>query len=278
MDEGITLCRLVLEATSAAVWEYDAAADRFTLRIAGKAEGILETVAFPSFSESIRSDALVHAEDVELTLSVLRGEWKQDVRIRCDFFGAGMGWVLLSRCRRREETRRMGALRDITAEKKQESELLHQASHDGLTRLLNQCASQDAVQACLDRGWTGTLFLLDLDRFKEINDTRGHLYGNQVLIRFAHALTRTASPGDVLGRVGGDEFILFINGCGRAEAVRSADSLLRRLAEAATPCSAGVATVRPGDVYDALFARADRALYEAKRNGRSNWVFAENQK
>ncbi|MEZ5627512.1 MAG: GGDEF domain-containing protein [Rhodocyclaceae bacterium] len=124
-----------------------------------------------------------------------------------------------------------------------------------------------------------TLMALDLDHFKRVNDTYGHPGGDTVLRQFARRCEMAVRESDVVGRVGGEEFMVAMNGAGAAEAADVAERL--RAAVAHKPVvlspsqsvdisiSIGLATLCDGDDVVALVARADAALYRAKRNGRN---------
>ncbi|HZJ88900.1 MAG TPA: GGDEF domain-containing protein, partial [Sphaerochaeta sp.] len=168
----------------------------------------------------------------------------------------------------------IGLLSDISADEKEKAVLRSQADTDGLTGVLNQVAFRKQVERVLQSREDGSFdvfILLDFDNFKEINDTYGHLEGNRHLQGLASLLKTLFSEAEVLGRVGGDEFALYLSD------VRSLDET-RELAEAINPAyqrrlessftlSVGVAKVEKGDTFDTLFNRADVALYASKRAG-----------
>ncbi|HEX4766809.1 MAG TPA: diguanylate cyclase [Lichenihabitans sp.] len=131
----------------------------------------------------------------------------------------------------------------------------------------------------------GRLFsigLVDLDHFKAVNDTYGHDFGDAVLRTFAEAGRASVRREDMFGRVGGEEFMVIVSGPqGDAEAVlgrlrtRLAHSRRNGLQGVSCTFSAGIAGWRPGDSVDALYRRADQALYAAKRSGRNQVSLAK---
>jgi len=152
------------------------------------------------------------------------------------------------------------------------------AAGDPLTGLANRRVLEDALHREVERAFrtngSVSFMVLDLDYFKEINDTRGHQAGDRVLQDVAEALASGTKGFDLAARYGGDEFAVLLPGCQRADAPVVAERL-RALAAEAMPdgranLSAGVATL-PGDAMDAeaLVSAADRALYAAKREGRA---------
>ena len=159
------------------------------------------------------------------------------------------------------------------------SELAHEARHDQLTGLLHHHAFVRELDLELERaaryGHGVTLVFIDLDRFKEINDTLGHPEGDQVLERVAAAFRESLRSSDLAGRMGGDEFALYLveadEKSGPRLLVRLEDRLDELIAEGRLPASctfsAGLARYpdEASDV-DGLFRLADRRLYEAKRS------------
>src|SRR5579875_2440218 len=154
----------------------------------------------------------------------------------------------------------------------------HQAHHDELTglsnrKLLARRAAEALAAAAARRGKAGFL-LLDLDRFKEVNDTLGHAVGDRLLTIVAHRLTHSVRPGDVVARLGGDEFAVLLPAVRTAAAAREVASRLRAaLAEPVRldaimldiEASVGIA-IYPDDAasFDQLMQRADVAMYLAK--------------
>ena len=115
--------------------------------------------------------------------------------------------------------------------------------------------------------------MLDVDHFKQVNDSYGHQTGDAVLREVAEALVANTKNFDVAARYGGDEFVVLLPGCARDDAMRVAQrvrgEIARQVGEAPVTISAGVATM-PDNASDAerLMAAADGALYDAKRTGR----------
>lgn len=178
--------------------------------------------------------------------------------------------------------------RDISKQKRLEHELTFLADHDPLTGLFNRRRLGDELthQCALAARYDDTCALLlgDIDRFKDVNDTWGHLAGDEVIKQVAHAITSRLRDTDVLARLGGDEFAVLLPRTDLEGAVRTADSLREAVATIDVPVHAERIQVRisfgvailGGQVVspeDAL-AVADLALYEAKREGRNRVVTA----
>lgn len=157
-------------------------------------------------------------------------------------------------------------------------ELEKQVSHDQLTGLLNQTYAKERILERMKQhpDQHFALVLCDLDEFKLANDTYGHIFGNRVLKHVAKKLRRSARDSDILARVGGDEFLLFLQYDTDIEEVINHifSSALGVYKNFPISISMGVArTAVVGTDYDTLFHAADQALYSVKRSGRSRYCF-----
>ena len=155
---------------------------------------------------------------------------------------------------------------------------------DGLTQLANRRSFDRSLERELTRATRTdgrlSVVLLDIDHFKALNDTHGHLVGDNVLREIASALAECGREYDTIARYGGEEFAAVLPGCSSALAVQVADRLRRAVEEARTEvpvtASCGVATYPyDGADVDSLLGAADRALYSAKRSGRNRVLSAE---
>lgn len=174
------------------------------------------------------------------------------------------------------------SVRDITEERSLLSQLSHQAMHDPLTGLANRAMFQQVLAQALARTkrskrWLAVVFI-DLDDFKEINDTFGHPVGDDLLIAVAGRLSEAARSGDLLCRFGGDEFVYLSEGLrSPKDAETLAERLLRvfdspfQLSEASflQSASIGIATSSGADDNIDILRDADIALYHSKRTGKS---------
>ncbi len=177
-------------------------------------------------------------------------------------------------------------LSELTEEQKARLAVRERAERDGLTKLLNRETAEERIRTALREGQEkgGILILLDLDDLKVINDTYGHAQGDRAIRGIADVLTGHFRSSDIIGRLGGDEFILYLPGAEQNESVISMTmlTLLRKLAglavgdndERRIHCSAGCAVGVPEeDTFDSLYRKADLALYHVKRSGKNNFAF-----
>jgi diguanylate cyclase (GGDEF)-like protein/PAS domain S-box-containing protein len=177
---------------------------------------------------------------------------------------------------------------DVTELERESRDLLHRANHDALTGLANRHELDDRIDACLDRSVRdrrkAVLLTIDVDYFKQVNDTHGHLVGDECLKAVAARLQSRIRQVDTLARTGGEEFTAIIGGLSSADdAPKIAATLLGIFAapmmlaggEIQLSISIGAA-IFPDDGTDrqTLLLRSDEALYEAKRQGRNRVEFA----
>lgn len=180
----------------------------------------------------------------------------------------------------------IGKLSDVSDEEREMADLRIRVATDGLTGLLNQVAVRQQIEHLVadksaDR--LDCLVLMDCDQFKQVNDTYGHLAGDRFLKVLGESLLSIFGDDATIGRVGGDEFCVYIPGAESVEAVLERCSVInitfQQRIKAPFSVSIGVTEVEAGDEYDSLFRRADVALYRVKREGggsyRLYWESAE---
>jgi diguanylate cyclase (GGDEF)-like protein len=153
------------------------------------------------------------------------------------------------------------------------SQLTDMASTDALTGLPNRRAWETNLDRALIDGQPFALAMLDLDRFKDFNDTNGHPAGDRLLKESAAAWREELRIGDFLARIGGEEFALLLPTCTTEDALAVVDRLRGRVPYRQT-CSAGVVMHRAGESCEVLMARVDDALYQAKAAGRDRVLLA----
>lgn len=178
-------------------------------------------------------------------------------------------------------------VRDITERKRIEAQIYHQASYDALTGLPNRRLFGDKLREEISKaersGSNVAILFIDLDRFKEVNDTLGHHYGDQLLVQAAHRIQLCVRESDTLARMGGDEFVLVLPDVTEISHLgRVAQSIIDVMAQpfdvenqiSYVSASIGVASY-PSDVgsFEGLISAADQAMYVAKERGRNCFSF-----
>ena len=199
-------------------------------------------------------------------------------------------WVLLSISivqNPESEAHLIFQIQDITDRKRAEEQLVHDALHDGLTGLPNRALFMDHLKQAVERGkrrkdYLYAVLFLDLDRFKIINDSLGHLVGDQLLVGIARRLETCLRATDTVARLGGDEFTILLEDLGEPmETIQVAERIQRELAvpfklagqEVFTTVSIGVAPSTTGYAKaDDILRDADTAMYRAKQMGKARHV------
>lgn len=180
--------------------------------------------------------------------------------------------------------RAIGVLTDVDKQRKMVEDLRRRAEHDALTGLFNRAETERRISAYLaDKPHElCALFMIDADNFKQINDSQGHIFGDAVLTEIAAGMREITRASDIIGRVGGDEFAIFLKDIpSRGTAEEKAHRLVNMFrslfkhdkANMKISCSIGVAMYpQNGEDFQSLYHSADLALYEAKRKTKNCYV------
>ncbi len=179
-----------------------------------------------------------------------------------------------------------GSQTDITLRRQAEDKLVHDALHDSLTEMPNRALFIDRLKHVIERSMRDSrhiyaVIFLDLDRFKDVNDSLGHLIGDQLLIATAHLLKSILRPMDTVARFGGDEFVILLEDIRDvSDVTRVADRIQKKLMMAALlpnhtifmSASMGIVLSTTGyDRPEDILRDADTAMYRAKENGRARY-------
>lgn len=215
-----------------------------------------------------------------------RGEVPAPIEIRLAPDGGEYIWCLLSlNCAETSAgapATMFGRIKNIDNEKREREELVHESQTDALCNVYNKITTEHKVQQTLDEAKAGdhyALCMIDVDDFKSINDTAGHIIGDQALVSLANALKLIAGQAGIVGRVGGDEFILLSS---LSKSSGDASTLGKKIAEGLPKVyqtdercvplhsSIGIACYpEDGCTFHDLFKHADAALYLAKERGKN---------
>ena len=218
------------------------------------------------YANSTFSDVLEFRSSISGTLQWYRGE------------------IQMTRYPYSDDIKAFFILSDVDAKRQETERLKLLAQRDSLTNALNRQTMESMISQALaaaGKDDLSVMFLLDLDNLKQINDVRGHQAGDQALRSVAAAIMRTFRAEDIVGRLGGDEFMVFLPRCdSEALAGRKAAALVEAtqfmVEDLNVTTSVGVALCRGGGkTFDALYREADIALYDAKSKGKSRYLFAE---
>ncbi|MCM1578743.1 MAG: diguanylate cyclase [Ruminococcus sp.] len=168
------------------------------------------------------------------------------------------------------------------------TDIKNKSQQDALTGLWNRSYTENAVNELIGEGVCGTLFMIDMDNFKAINDNYGHIEGDNTLKMFADTMRAHSSEGDILCRIGGDEFVMFVKGkTAKTEIGNLAGDIISDLCrkieekkfETNSSVSIGIAqTPEDGSNFASVYNAADKALYYVKQNGKNSFHFFSEQK
>ncbi|MCM1272312.1 MAG: EAL domain-containing protein [Clostridium sp.] len=268
-------------------YEYDIAED--TITFAEKfnkifdADPILYNPAVSMISLGLVSSDTKDAFD-ELFMLAKSGTAFHSTEFKLNTRNSGFQWFFSTFSTIYDEDQKpirvVGLLRNINIQKTEQQKLLMKAETDLMTGLLNKAVTESKIKAHLrelDGNVYNVFMLVDIDDFKKVNDTYGHLKGDEVIVNIADTLKEYAGEYDLAGRLGGDEFCVYFSNlldtqvaCEKAEQIANR---IRELYPGTDSCkvtlSIGIAFTNEPLPYDVLLERADTALYQAKLNGKN---------
>lgn len=291
LEQALQRNHVVLDQTTSALFEWDLATDRFSC-----SDKIRQRFGFEvngaNFSEVVEGANNFHPDDLPLLRAKIRalreGKTTDVVDVRIANNEGRYSW---SRIRASAVTgddgrveRLVGIVHDIDDLKSDALDMKKQAQRDELTRLLNKNSTQRAIVEYLadrdDRAMAAML-LLDLDNFKTVNDSLGHMYGDAVLTQVGATLRNMFRSQDVVGRIGGDEFMILLKGLPNMEVIQDRCKLLvdtlhnqlhQLMPNLPVSVSVGAAVApRDGIAFADLYRHSDEALYTAKRRGKNQY-------
>ena len=285
-DQAQSILSAILANRSVVILAYDPVAD--VLYRYGTDLSIAEEI--PRYRAHLTSKSPIHPDDRQKLRELYLQSEAGQTEVRLVMDGTVTRWNVqtLATNEAGESRRRTFIARDITREKNRERELEEQATRDPLTLLYNYAHGRELVNEYLetkDPYTTCGMIVLDIDYFKYVNDTFGHLFGDQVLCALADLLRGLFGEDDIVMRFGGDEFTVLIKDIGHADLMQKGMELIeacRTLSfegkDYTLTCSAGICFLpenESGYTFDELFGNADWALYRAKENGRNQYVFCD---
>lgn len=296
--ENEKIYRSALELTCERVFEADLTHNRLIYGF----ETYHKVFAFPEiemFDELIRrmADQMVHEEDVERfrrtfdrqnLLNIFSSSDVPEIVLeyRQKLPSGEVSWVSSSIIRSGSSENGLkviGYVKNIDARKRQELEILKQSQKDGLTGIYNKRFTQSLIENFLENdGKSGrhAAIMLDIDNFKRINDTLGHIQGDAALSSVAQKLSSLFRHSDIVGRIGGDEFFVLMKNYSSPEILTEKLSALRnlfgeiRLEDPSFQISGSIGVAfypEDGTDYQELYKKADIALYYSKAHGKNRY-------
>jgi len=293
LSEREQLYSALLDSVNAVLWAFDWETRKVLYvspayeRIFGRPASLV-LADYNEWRDSIYPDDLEYAER-SLAQVLLKGA-VEDREYRILNASGQVRWLsdkcYINQQREGDRVIIVGIAEDITEKKQLEGELQRLATTDVLTQSSNRRHFFDCARQAFDSARAGgtplAFLLLDIDDFKQINDSYGHQEGDQVLQRIADTGKAVLRRGDLFGRIGGEEFAAVFPGCTAQVAAQIAERLQREI-QRLSFCHGGQqygVTVSQGvtgltdedEALDSLFARADAAMYQAKRQGKNQIV------
>ena len=276
-----------LKSSKNIVFEHNVADDNMTLYIPVKGQTELKKLSIPNNTEDAVYE-LTDKRDYGYLKENIYNEKVENISVRMKLPGnKNYEWHRIFRNFEHDEKgnlkRIFGTITNIEDEKHHEKELIE---IDPVLHVYNRNAGVERINEYIKSNPESrdyALFVIDIDDFKNINDTYGHLYGDTVIAMVAEMLNKATDDDAIVGRYGGDEFFVFLKSSRIAEnADRVVDNVCKiNISEdKRITCSVGVADGRIFEEvpnYKALFSKADKALYSTKKNGKAHWeIYNEN--
>lgn len=285
--------RIALQNITDIMFEYDIENDNFIryqrIEIDRKIE--LENFETKNYSNILKDGKNIHLDDIGKLLEVLRGNLRETIEIRQleSLTKDEWRWIRVQ-CSviydgDYNPIKTIGVLKDITEDKSKFEKLIAQTQRDPLTQLYNQKASENFIDEYLcntEQKNSEALMVIDIDDFKTVNDTFGHLEGNEVLVAVSKILMQNANGTDIVARIGGDEFMIFMKSLTKDSVIKSINNILTDVSKIKVKnnhqitLSIGIAFATDSSKsYKNLFSKADKALYLAKASGKNCYRICE---
>lgn len=279
-----------LKSSKNIVFEHNVADDNMTLYIPVKGQTELKKLSIPNNTEDAVYE-LADKRDYGYLKENIYNEKVENISVRMKLPGnKNYEWHRIFRNFEHDEKgnlkRIFGTITNIEDEKHHEKELKEKIEIDPVLHVYNRNAGVERINEYIKSNPESrdyALFVIDIDDFKNINDTYGHLYGDTVIAMVAEMLNKATDDDAIVGRYGGDEFFVFLKSSRIAEnADRVVDNVckINISDDKRITCSVGVADGRIFEEvpnYKALFSKADKALYSTKKNGKAHWeIYNEN--
>lgn len=276
--------RLLTEMANKMSFDYDSDTDTVLLYIDRTGDGV-EAQVIPHYLEKLASarSGVVHPDDMDDVRRMFEdaraGAAEVSAKYRANYYGHGYAWYRANLFVAHDNAgawHLVGLIENIEDER----DLRYRAENDAATGLSNHATTQDLVAAALAKPAVrehSVCVVLDIDDFKAVNDNSGHMEGDALLRKVGSVLRSSFRESDVIGRVGGDEFVLLLKEVDMDVVLRKLNQVRAQISATTVPglghaptLSVGVyATCSDDRTYRDVFTRADEALYQAKRAGKN---------
>ena len=282
-----TMCQKLTELPGMITYDYDPATDCCTIHVSLK-EGGMKEIIVEHFFENLHNQDWLDPDTADTLGAAYKESLEKNISGTVDFkgrfFGEEYRWIRSYYTSVADDQgkvyRIVGRADDIEEDVQITKSWKEKAQKDTMTNLLNHDAAKQKIAESLKQYGGGSLLLLDVDDFKKVNDVLGHLYGDEFLQNVADAIRSQFRKGDIVGRFGGDEFIMFMPGIQDEEIVKKrARNILDKIRTIEVPeldnipCSIGIAIANSAKISSKeLFAQADGALYYVKQTGKGKYA------
>lgn len=295
LRDGEKRYRVALEAVSDIVWEYDVETQKYIFMAKDKAmlgSRRVENADITGCSWAYATDPEAEeqrSKDFSRFLSGMLRVYHAEYEARDIRGNAVWAESIATAIKNKEDkvVKVIGSITDITQKKLYDIKVLHSAEYDKLTSIYNRATIERKVKDEMKAGGSSALMMIDLDNFKIINDTFGHQFGDQILQFVSSSICKVISSKDMVGRIGGDEFIIFIKEVSSEKALEEIagkivatlqggyekEGIVHKLSGSVGVAHAGAFGA---STYKELLACADFAMYNAKRRGKNKFcLFSE---
>lgn len=282
--------KIISEISDEIIFEYDMKTDYIQISDKYRETFALNLITKP-FIKSILKNKIIHREDLKVFFETIRnienddGIFANEIRVKNNF--NEYNWAFYQGVTIKNSSGQIdkivGKISNIDKFKKEIEELKEKSSRDPLTKLYNKIKIEDIVNSYLNRKdkFSCALFIIDIDNFKSINDTFGHIFGDVVLKEITSNITQIFNENEIIARIGGDEFVVFLKDIPDVDYVEKKAELLCDIfrktyiienKEYKISASIGI-TISPKDglEYSKLLQKADIAVYTAKKEGKDTY-------
>ncbi|AOR24937.2 GGDEF domain-containing protein [Clostridium taeniosporum] len=247
----------------------------------------------PNFIYETLKSNLIYKDDVPKFLRLIRllssGKDFISIDIRINTVDGSFKWFRIQATvlfEEKEPIKAIGNIVNIDKEKRETEALKLKAKLDPLTKVYNKVVTKSLIKQYISTSGKEKchcLMIIDIDNFKAVNDNLGHMFGDSVLSEVSSSIKKVFKESDIIGRIGGDEFVIFIKNINSYELIsEKANELCESFKKIYTgennnfiiSCSIGISMYPThGITYDELFKKADMALYSSKNNGKNKFEF-----